>query len=153
MIPKHLFEALVTCSFGKRPLPPGIGVTEDERRDAIRVQPIEHLGEDAAPGQPEYSRTIDADDVEEPRKTPRPIRGRKRLRRVGRGTRARRVPREDPEAIGEACQLGSPASGIRQEPVQQYQRGAFPDVSVGHGKPVHLDVSQLGASHVSMMPP
>jgi hypothetical protein len=49
--------------------------------------------------------------------------------------------------------LWSPAPRIAEEPVQQYQRRTLPNVSVGHGMSVHLGVSQLSDSHVSMMPP
>jgi hypothetical protein len=100
-IPVTSLESLLADRFGKRPLPASVSIAEDERQDALRVEAIELLREDAAPRQPEYLRAFDVDDIEEPRKTPRPICCRELLRRLVRRPRARRVPSDHPEPIRE----------------------------------------------------
>src|SRR4029453_4036503 len=67
--------------------------------------------------------------------------------RVGGGTRARGVPGDDRERIGQTRQLWKPAPRVTEESVEQDERGASSSTPVADGKALDVFESQLRDCH------
>src|SRR5688572_22746081 len=89
----------------------------------------------------------DSDSVEEVGEAAG-VRGcRERTGRVGGDTRARGVPGDDRERIGQARQLWKPAPRVTEESMEQDERGASSGTPVADCKALHVFESQLRDCH------
>ena len=126
---QHLAGALDAGAhllLGQRPLPARIAVDHHQGRDELRPPAVELQCDRAAPRETGDVRRAELEVLDQRGEAVRVVREVEVRRDVGRLARARLVPRDDGELVGQALELRLPEAPIRRRAVKNTSGGPSP---------------------------
>ena len=124
---------------GQRPLPAGVGVDEDQGRDEPGMVAVELQHDGAAPGEAGDVRRAERERLDQRREAVRVVRQAEVRRHIRGAARARLVPGDDRELVGQGGELRLPHAAVLGGAVHEHQRRPLADALVGDLEPVRPD--------------